>query len=320
MRATNIPFLAALLLAPACRSDEARPKPAKAEKAAASIPAIPLLPPKTEKTVQPTPAAAPVTRADRLEALRKEHRDAMDAYYKLFRDAKTDEESQKVAETNKAPDPQTWAPRFWEIVNEDPKDDVAFGALQWLVRESQSQPDRERAIATIMKEQIASAKLGDLCDSLPSDPSTAPALLERILAESPHHEVKGHALYALAKSKLASVDLAKRLQKQGTDPEELKGLKEWIGAERSAELEKLDAAKAQTEAETMLERVANEYADVKFRKATLADSAKGELHEMRDLVVGKPAPEIEGEDLAGAAIKLSDYRGKVVMLDFWGNW
>ncbi len=36
--------------------------------------------------------------------------------------------------------------------------------------------------------------------------------------------------------------------------------------------------------------------------------------------VGKTAPEIEGEDLDGKRFKLSDYRGKVVLLDFWGNW
>jgi hypothetical protein len=38
------------------------------------------------------------------------------------------------------------------------------------------------------------------------------------------------------------------------------------------------------------------------------------------LGVGKPAPEIEGEDVDGKPMKLSDYRGKVVLLDFWGNW
>ena len=27
-----------------------------------------------------------------------------------------------------------------------------------------------------------------------------------------------------------------------------------------------------------------------------------------------------GEDLNGVAFKLSDYRGKVVVLDFWGDW
>lgn len=36
--------------------------------------------------------------------------------------------------------------------------------------------------------------------------------------------------------------------------------------------------------------------------------------------VGKLAPEIDGVDLDGVPFKLSDYRGKVVMLDFYGDW
>jgi RNA polymerase sigma factor (sigma-70 family) len=38
-------------------------------------------------------------------------------------------------------------------------------------------------------------------------------------------------------------------------------------------------------------------------------------------LVGQPAPEIEAKDLnTGATVKLADYRGKVVILDFWGYW
>ena len=38
-------------------------------------------------------------------------------------------------------------------------------------------------------------------------------------------------------------------------------------------------------------------------------------------LVGKPAPEIDAKDAqTGAAVKLVDYRGKVVVLDFWGQW
>ena len=37
-------------------------------------------------------------------------------------------------------------------------------------------------------------------------------------------------------------------------------------------------------------------------------------------MIGKPAPEIEGEDIDGKPMKLSDFRGKVVLLDFWGHW
>jgi cytochrome oxidase Cu insertion factor (SCO1/SenC/PrrC family) len=43
-------------------------------------------------------------------------------------------------------------------------------------------------------------------------------------------------------------------------------------------------------------------------------------HDPKDLEVGKVAPEIEGKDVEGKDFKLSDYRGKVVVLDFFGDW
>jgi thiol-disulfide isomerase/thioredoxin len=36
--------------------------------------------------------------------------------------------------------------------------------------------------------------------------------------------------------------------------------------------------------------------------------------------VGSPAPEIRVESLAGKPLDLSDYRGKVVLLDVWASW
>jgi hypothetical protein len=40
----------------------------------------------------------------------------------------------------------------------------------------------------------------------------------------------------------------------------------------------------------------------------------------RKPAVSRAAPEIVGKDLDGKPMKLSDFRGKVVMLDFWGDW
>jgi hypothetical protein len=54
--------------------------------------------------------------------------------------------------------------------------------------------------------------------------------------------------------------------------------------------------------------------------AKVAARARGVLTEMDKLGIGMVAPEIEGQDLDGVAFKLSDYRGKVVLLDFWGDW
>ncbi len=36
--------------------------------------------------------------------------------------------------------------------------------------------------------------------------------------------------------------------------------------------------------------------------------------------VGAPAPPTRGTDADGVAFQLRDYQGKVVMLDFFGNW
>jgi peroxiredoxin len=44
------------------------------------------------------------------------------------------------------------------------------------------------------------------------------------------------------------------------------------------------------------------------------------VDDILSLVVGRPAPEIDGTDLDGKHMKLSDYRGKVIVLTFWGSW
>lgn len=70
----------------------------------------------------------------------------------------------------------------------------------------------------------------------------------------------------------------------------------------------------------------------KTARAELLEAAKGEISDdlksdIRELIdtrekfgVGNIAPDIEGTDLDGVAFKLSDYKGKVVFLDFWGDW
>ena len=64
-----------------------------------------------------------------------------------------------------------------------------------------------------------------------------------------------------------------------------------------------------------LERVASVTED-----KDLIAQAEDALFEVRHLQVGCEAPEITASDVDGVAFKLSDYRGKVVLLDFWGFW
>lgn len=52
----------------------------------------------------------------------------------------------------------------------------------------------------------------------------------------------------------------------------------------------------------------------------LADRIDAPKFIQERLQIGMEAPDIAGEDVDGVPFKLSDYRGKVVVLDFWGFW
>lgn len=52
----------------------------------------------------------------------------------------------------------------------------------------------------------------------------------------------------------------------------------------------------------------------------MGDIAKNVLNELKNLGIGKTAPDVSGEDINGKPMKLTDFRGKVVVLDFWGDW
>ena len=82
----------------------------------------------------------------------------------------------------------------------------------------------------------------------------------------------------------------------------------------------MGAARVPREADRLFNVVSKKYGSVKYGSRTLADAAKGDLYELHHLIIGKVAPDIKGADADGKKFKLSDYRGKVVVLDFWGDW
>ncbi len=62
------------------------------------------------------------------------------------------------------------------------------------------------------------------------------------------------------------------------------------------------------------------YGELPYRKSTFAKEADEALYFFRHLALGRAAPSTVGEDVDGAPLRLSDYKGKVVMLRFWGDW
>lgn len=57
-----------------------------------------------------------------------------------------------------------------------------------------------------------------------------------------------------------------------------------------------------------------------FSDLPLGKRAKAIVGTLENLAVGKVAPDFETKDQYGKSFKLSDYRGKVVLIDFWGFW
>ncbi|MAF67171.1 MAG: hypothetical protein CMJ84_16130 [Planctomycetes bacterium] len=57
-----------------------------------------------------------------------------------------------------------------------------------------------------------------------------------------------------------------------------------------------------------------------FPQTSYAEQAERDLFLSRNLAIGKTPPDFETTDVDGVAFRLSDYRGKIVVIDFWGFW
>jgi|GEM_PF-962236 len=204
-----------------------------------------------------------------------------------------------------------WLPRIAPLVEADPTDAAACTALVWTA--THVFPERTHALGLLARYHLQNREIVPLCATLESDSQPrAQAFLESVMAESHLREAQGFACYALARGLLA----------RALNIEHLLAVypKDGDSSLRSAQDRRAEIEELRGRAETLYEQVAAEFADLGHLDTTLGEAANKNLFEMRALAVGKPAPEITGEDIAGVAFKLSDYRGKIVLLDFWGFW
>lgn len=87
-------------------------------------------------------------------------------------------------------------------------------------------------------------------------------------------------------------------------------------AERNFTLTDAERAAGNREAVAILEKLGKE----EVLNELLGKWIEQLLYNTTHLVVGCEAPEIEGVDQDGKKFRLSEYRGKVVLLPFWGFW
>ncbi len=200
-----------------------------------------------------------------------------------------------------------------EIAKADPKSEAAFAALEWLLLTPQAYylPPAKAMLELLNEHHAANPKIGKgiaiLAYYPPSEADTthrqAVALLKAVAEKNPDRAARGHAAIGLAWLAKRKFQLAE--------------------SKAAPETERL-AAEAQKQFETVI----RDYGDCRNLRTlgarpatgTLAEEVKPELYEVRHLRIGKPAPDIEGEDLDAAKFRMSDYRGKVILLVFWASW
>ena len=222
------------------------------------------------------------------------------------------------------PDPDVPGKQLLRIAKAHPKDAAAVEALVWVATRCRAQRAEARRI--LFRDHHKHPLFGGLCVALRRDilKPESQAILRKVLKENASKKTRATAAFALAcllKERLLFVRAVKK-----DDPSKPVDWDKRLGKETVAALRRDDADAMEKEAERLFERLMKEkdfgspLIDYKNRKERLADLAERAVFHWRQLVPGKPAPEIVGKDIDGKPMKLSDFKGKVVLLDFWGHW
>jgi thiol-disulfide isomerase/thioredoxin len=262
--------------------------------------------------------------------LKQQHELKAEAINRRWVDARTDAEREALqAEVWK--EIKSAASRAFAWAEAHPDDPDAIDAIVWTVHGlangyyPEYADEIARAYELLTTRAIASEKVAPVCyytDSVAIASPQAKHFLETALKKSPSRLVRGAACLGLARSDHTLARLARRSH----DPITRKPLTDrWAKTAGFLErLETVDPDALDRRAVEYFDRVAAEYGDVKlpspYNETPFAELARGEVYALLHLGEGKKAPGLEGEDVRGGKLRLSDYRGKVVAIVFWATW
>jgi hypothetical protein len=274
------------------RGDEAMARTAMGHLAVLAL--LPALWAEDKPTNTPT-REEPATAASGYKALTAAYQKAQNDADEAFAKAPSEEERRKVRAGFQALRSE-FIDRFLALAEKHPEDKEALLALFFVLHPDTESGARQldTAVRLILKDHITSDRLTEppILQMIEDSPA-GEKLLRGVMAKSPHHAMQAQACLSLA---LILKERAAPRPPAARPPEQ--------------------AATLTRQAEELFERVVTKYADVE----EVAVKAKAELFEVRHLAVGKTAPDIKGKDSDGREFQLSDYRGKVVVLDFWAEW
>ena len=195
-----------------------------------------------------------------------------------------------------------FAPRFKAYAEQKKGKPEAIPALTWLVSaQLSSEPGKPGemqrwALGRLESDHAADAALGDSLHELQYagwSVGLAPLqhFYEQVLARNKDAEARARA----------TLNLALLLNERFELP----------GSERDAAQRLAD----QNRAAELFRQIVRDYP-----KSRSAKPAENYIFELEHLQTGMAAPDLEGRDADGKKITLSQFKGQVVVLDFWGFW
>lgn len=193
------------------------------------------------------------------------------------------------------PSAEPYIDRVLTQIEKEPKGPAAKKGLVWALRISHTKQSRNR-IAEIFKKHYSNDPIiNEYARSLSrgSSPQIGEALKE-LSTTTTREDTKLFCTYYLA------INLGNQARFSGKLSE--------------------DEKKALNKESLKLLKQLNDDPKVAQVSKSLADRVASVIFEKENLSIGRPAPDIVGDDHTGTVFKLSDYRGKVVLLDFWGYW
>ncbi|MEO2090267.1 MAG: TlpA disulfide reductase family protein [Gemmataceae bacterium] len=262
------------------------------------------------------------------KALQKQ---ALEAQQKLIAEsikaeqaAKTNEEREKLGARSMAEQKKLMAPyceKAVALVRPNATDPAAVPALVWVLPLSGGSMAGEEAAALLTKHHPVHPDVLMLARRAMTNPHpwVVPLLRTQLVHPDLPKDWRMNTLRGLAGALRTLAEMPGELA--NTTDTQAEYWATQYGKETVEGWKKIDVAKAEAEAIKAFEELADKHGSEEVIKGlTCGEFARSSVFAIKNLTVGKVAPDIEGEDLDGVKFKLSDYKGKVVVVTFWAKW
>jgi peroxiredoxin len=215
-----------------------------------------------------------------------------------------------------------------QLVNDYPNDPDTLAVLNWILAGPFGYTEEaglsiDAAYDRLISKFSDDERILPLCENarrfaLGSTKSIA--LLRAVVKRNPSQRVRGLVSLRLGDLLVEYANFAatfKDAEANGRDVPDFQR----ISTPMRREFLNSDSARLKSEAIAVFEQAVRSWTNVKASpEQTVGEIAEGRLFGLRELTPGKPAPALNGFDLELKEVKLSGYRGKVVVLVFWAGW